>query len=503
MDLSLLNTEITVSRKISDSNKIFLIGDVDKLNVTLSLDEHNVGYLNLEEWTKLLGQCMFGLKDGSFEKYNPSFRALISYFVRRRSGAFLNPFSYFSQQPGWSKQVNNALLQDLNWEFASKLQNIKDQEKVLDDLKKAINSGMLKGIMGGTIGELESQRVRVELQVEEFKKQLDSFKVHPQYKDIELKANELTLQIHSYTNNNIANRNLISHYENNMVEEKIENNIIPIFEEAKINFPDLIKKELSEVQEFHEKVVSNRQMFLLTEIDRLQKEINETDERIKTCSEKRAEYMSVLSEYGALDEYTKLQQKYVSEVSLIKNIDSTIENLKKFEKGKSSLKIKKEILQQDARNDYSERHNQRAKAIQYFNSNSQFLYSESGELLIDITKSGFKFDVKINKSGSECIDHMKVFCYDLMVAQIWSDKENAPGILVHDSTMFDPVDERQVHSAIELAKKESADRGFQYLCLINSDKVEISEGIESCVIRRLTDESETGGVLGFRLNQNS
>ncbi|WML58548.1 DUF2326 domain-containing protein [Neobacillus sp. PS2-9] len=503
LDLTINEFEITVSRKVADPKNIYLSGEIDKLNITLKADKDGSKFLPVNEWTSLLGYLMFDLsEEEQKQKYSPSFRGLISYFIRRKKGAFLSPFSHFPQQREWNIQVSNSFLLGLNWEYASKWQLIKDQEKTLDQLKQATNTGLVKGVMGGSIGELEAQKVRMEFQASEFKKQLDNFKVHPQYKDIENKANELTQQLHTDTNNNISDKKLISFYEKNREEEEPtkKNMIISIFEEAKVKFPDLVKRELEQVQDFHDKVVENRREFLQAEIARLKRNIHERDQKIKSNSDKRAEYLQILSDFGALEEHTNLQQQYLSEVSKIKEIDNAIESLKRFEKGRSSLKIEKEVLQQDARSDYFERLDQRTKAIQLFNSNSQFLYSEPGELLIDITNSGFKFDVHINKAGSEGIEHMKVFCYDLMISQLWSEKEKTPGILVHDSSIFDPVDERQVLSALKLAKEESEKRGFQYICLLNSDKINFNEEFEHYIRLRLTDNSEDGGLLGIRIS---
>lgn len=504
MDLKLNDIEVTVGRSITDPNKIYLCGMTDKLNVSLKLDDKNNKYTSVNEWTTILGEIMFGLL---FEerkiKYSPSFRGLISYFIRRKKGAFLSPFLYFPQQREWNVQVSNSFLLGLNWEYASKWQVIKDQEKTLDQLKTASNVGIVRGILGGSLGELEAQKVRLEFQADEFKKQLDDFKVHPQYKIIEDRANLLTMQIHQNTNDNISDRKLISFYENNFEKEEISNKsmLINIFEEAKVNFPELIKRKIEQVEEFHEQVVKNRRDFLSIEIERLKKDILDRDTRIKLDSEERATFLQILSDYGALEEHTKLQQQYLEQVSKINEVNNAIDNLKRFEQGRSSLKIEKEVLQQEARNDYYERLTQRTKAIQLFNSNSQSLYSEPGELLIDITNAGFKFSVNINKSGSEGIDHMKVFCYDLMISQLWSENLNSPGILIHDSSIFDPVDERQVLSALELAKEESQKKGFQYLCLLNSDKIVINDDMGKYVRKRLTDNSEDGGLLGIRITR--
>ncbi|MFM6349356.1 MAG: DUF2326 domain-containing protein, partial [Dolichospermum sp.] len=120
-----------------------------------------------------------------------------------------------------------------------------------------------------------------------------------------------------------------------------------------------------------------------------------------------------------------------------------IAELKQFEEEKSTLKIEKEQLLQRARSDRGERYEQAERAINLFSTNSRFLYNSFGTLVINVENNGFKFRVDIPNDGSEGIDKMKIFCYDLMLAQIWSERDPSPRILIHDSTIFDGVDDRQ------------------------------------------------------------
>ena len=63
--------------------------------------------------------------------------------------------------------------------------------------------------------------------------------------------------------------------------------------------------------------------------------------------------------------------------------------------------------------------------------------------MVTVSDTGFEFDVHIHRSTSGGVENMKIFCYDLMLAQLWSGRPQAPGFLVHDSIIFDGVDERQ------------------------------------------------------------
>jgi len=79
----------------------------------------------------------------------------------------------------------------------------------------------------------------------------------------------------------------------------------------------------------------------------------------------------------------------------------------------------------------------------------------------------------------------------------------SPGFLIHDSTIYDGVDERQRAEALELAASESRAYGFHYICTLNSDYVprnEFSSGyrIEDYIRLRLTDADVTGCLMGVR-----
>ena len=125
------------------------------------------------EWTEYLGIKMFSLPTKA-NAYSPSFRNLISYFIRREDYAFSHPFEYFAKQPEWSKQVHNAFLLGLGDNYAGEWQEIKDKKKLLSQLKTAAKSGLMKGILG-SLGELESERIRLQSDIEKNRQQLDSF----------------------------------------------------------------------------------------------------------------------------------------------------------------------------------------------------------------------------------------------------------------------------------------------------------------------------------------
>ena len=73
---------------------------------------------------------------------------------------------------------------------------------------------------------------------------------------------------------------------------------------------------------------------------------------------------------------------------------------------------------------------------------------------------------------------------------------------MHDSHLFDPVDARQVGTALKLGAELSASKHFQYIVTLNSDKqVEAPADFNLSAYElptKLTDADETGGLFGLR-----
>lgn len=501
LDLTLGGRPISVSRSTGEPRRVAVEGDVSGWPVQPRAD----GTMAVAEWTSVLGVLTFGLPVGAAEeKYRPSFRSLISYFIRRGRDAFSSPFEHFRKQQEWDKQVCNAFLLGLSWEDARQWQLLKDRKKLVDSLKRAAQGGVLSDVLG-SIGELEAVKVRLGEQANREAESLRSFRVHPNYRDIEQRANELTRQIHDAANENVSRTRLLDFYRRGLEEEREPPTaeVERVYQEAGIALPGLVLKRLDEVAGFHHQLVQNRRGFLAAEIEKLTRDAAEAQETIQKLSNERAELMVVLQTHGALEEHSRLQQLHLETTSQLRDVEARIARIKEFEAGQSELRLQMEQLHVRARQDYEERRPWRERAITLFNANSEALYHSPGNLVIDVQPTGFRFGVEIERATSEGVSSMKIFCYDLMLAQLWADRTPTPGLLVHDSTLFADVDTRQVASALERAAAESERCGFQYICALNSDTVPWTEftagfDLNAHVRLRLTDATDDGSLLGVR-----
>lgn len=498
MELTVADQQMTVHRSI-DRPKV--------VEVEVAPGTRQV--LQLEAWTRLLGSLMFGLDEESSSSLAPSFRSLISYFARRTEG-YDSPFEHFRKQKEWQIQLDNMFLLGLDWTLARSFQGLKERETLLKSLRRAPQAGLMSHL-AGDIGELDAECVRLRDAVQSAEAQLKSFQVHPQYREIEQKANELTETIHELSNLNLVERRTVELYEKSLAEEAepapVPFDVAAIYEEAKLKLPGMVVRHLEEAEEFHRKLIENRRLFLKTEIERLKSSIRMREESIQQRSLERAELLNILRTHTALDEYNLLQARQMKAVADLRATENRLKSLRELKSSQSQIRVEREQLFLRTLADNEERRMIKERAQSLFRENTEALYgSPPGLLIIDTAKTGYKFTTEIRREGSSGVNRMKIFCYDLTLAQLWSKRERTPGLLIHDSAIFDGVDERQRALALERAAWSAAQFGHQYICTFNSDMLPATEfspgfSIDPFVCRRLTDERPAGSLFGFRFER--
>ena len=406
----------------------------------------------------------------------------------------------------WDSQLHLAFLLGLRWSDAAKAQKFKVEAAGLKSLKSAVRSGVYQGLTG-TRSTLVADRARLDAEIRRLEQELAKFQVLENYREIQDQADSLTRQLHELSSQLHLKRRLLQNYQESSAQETPpgQEDLDAIYKELGIQLPQLVRKRFDEVQAFHQALVGNRKQFLSKEQARLEDEIVDLESRQKVAVQKRAELLSLLESHGALEEYSRLQSHVSKQREAIVQIDAQISNLERLEGGNRKLNRERQEHEDFAIEDFQERRAVVENAAAIFNEYFEALYGEPGRLLIDYKPGkGFQLDLEGSpRSGSGGVESMKIFCFDLMLARLWSDHQPRPGFLVHDSLIFDPVDERQIARALELAARESGRYGFQYICCMNTDRVPTKEfsqdfSVDPYVRMTLTDKEPSGALFGIR-----
>jgi len=239
------------------------------------------------------------------------------------------------------------------------------------------------------------------------------------------------------------------------------------------------------------------------EISSAKRRIEQREAIISQKEIRRSQIMDILHSHGALDHFTKLQQELMRLETEAENIRQRYSLAERLETGKTDLAMERQQLLRRLRQDFHEQDETFRKAILAFEEVSTALYEVAGNLVIEPTPNGPQFEIKIQGKRSGGISNMQIFCFDMMLMKLCSEKGIGPGFLFHDSHLFDGVDERQVAKALQLGADNAEKLGFQYIVTMNDDAVPTTfyDGfkLEPHVIStRLTDATEDGGLFGIR-----
>lgn len=464
--------------------------------------------LSNDHWKSDLGALIFGLPvdPDAQSRFGATFRSLFSYFARRQnSGGFVQPTQQSGQQQNWDQQVAVSYLLGLDSGIAQEFQEIRAQEKAMAELRKAAKQGNL-GKFYGNAADFRTRLAIAETKARQLQQQLAAFNVVPEYAAIEQEASEITRTISAVNDENLIDRELVLQLTSSLEDERppAADNIAKLYSEAGVVLPGTVGRRFEEVSEFHEAIVRNRQAHLSAEIAAAQERISaRVTERID-LDRRRAQLMGILQSGGALEHYAKLQEEAGRAEANVEGLRQQLKIAEQIESTKVQLEIERARLRQALQNDLHERSAVVNEAIVIFEELSQALYEQAGNLTIAATPNGPTFEVKIDAQRSKGITNMQIFCFDLMLAELATRRGISPGFLIHDSHLFDGVDERQVAKALQLGAEHAARVGFQYIVTMNSDAVPTDGFAGDFDVRsfmnptRLTDAIDTGGLFGVR-----
>ncbi len=377
----------------------------------------------------------------------------------------------------------------------------------MSELRKAAKEGGL-GRYFGTAADLRTRLTIAEARSRRLAEQLISFNVVPEYAEHEREASMLTREISGLNDENTIDRELILQLRDAMETERppAADNLDRLYREAGVILPGTVGRRFDEVAAFHQAVVQNRREHLANEVDAAEARINDRDRKREQLDERRRQLMAILRSGGALEHYARIQEEAGRAEADAEGLRQRLVTAERIQSTKVELEIERARLLKSLQNDLHERTEVISEAILTFEELSNALYEKAGSLTISPTPNGPTVDVRIDAQRSKGITNMQIFCFDLMLADLATRRGLGPGFLIHDSHLFDGVDERQVAKALQLGADHAAAVGYQYIVTMNSDALprdvfrpgfDVQDFVNPT---KLTDASESGGLFGLRFN---
>jgi uncharacterized protein YydD (DUF2326 family) len=510
MDFDLGGNPTTVSRTGSDPNVFFVLGsDTSNWPDQPKVNEARPNlHLSKAAWHRVLSKVMFGEEVMETNSHSPSLRQLLGYYVRREgAGGYQDPFTQNRRQQDWDKQVANIYLLGLDWTIPQQLQILKDRNSKAVAATKAAKRNTRGVVRLQTSGELRAQLTSHKERLRLLLERVNSFEVLDEYAELEEEASHITRELADISNRNVLDLQFRKEMSSALTETTPapRPDLETLYREIGVALPNTTLQRFDDVAAFHESVVRNRRRYLESQINEIDQEIARRLEEQRTLDARRAEIMGILQAHGALEQYNELQRQVGKIESHVATAQAALDEAVALENSMAQFEFQKSQLYLRLQQDFEEQGEVLQHALTVFESVSAQLYGEGGSLSITPTESGPEFNVQIQGSNSRGISNMQIFCYDMMLMQLSFERGIGPGFLIHDSHIFDGVDERQIARAIEIGDRMSKEFNFQYIMTMNSDDLP-NAGLYSADFLvedhflpvRLTDQNENGGLFGFR-----
>ena len=284
----------TVSRTGADAGTVFLGQE----------------YMRIRDWRTYLGKVLFNLQGLPGE---PAYRSLISFYLRDvTSGAFSKATETHRKQAAIDTQPALTWLFGLDLGLVTKVKEILETERSLDDLRRAARDPVL-GMTIGRARDLEARITTLRIEQERIARELSDFRVVDRYTEHRARADQLSRDIRKLNDELVMAERQVKDIAQAIEQEDTNQPdfeyIQDMYSEVGVVLPASVRRRFDEVVEFHQSVVTNRRRYLESEQARLTEQISSDRAALQALDAQRAELMRILETGGALETYNQLQRE--------------------------------------------------------------------------------------------------------------------------------------------------------------------------------------------------
>ena len=352
-------------------------------------------------------------------------------------------------------KYNNSFKEDTNILQKEEF-NLEMKKKQLDDELIKLNSNLSTLKISENIQEIAQRRAAVDQEIKEISEKLQ--------------INNITI--------NKYNEILKDSNGNEISLKEVKN----IYDTAKIEIPEMIKKKLEEIEDFYKYLIEDKNEIYKNQINKLRKEFDDLSEII-------SENNSFKEAIKVYDVKTKEKMEIDSKISEINGKLAKINNTQ-------SIRANIDIL-------YSELYKEFENANLKINRYKQFIYEMVNKIYIEETRNPYlsinisdgrqkykaipvKIDLSIDGDDGEGIGAVKCLLFDFLIMNYNEEIE----FLIEDSSCFEGIDRRQVKKLIMESKRISENKNKQLIISLNKYLISDLENLSDNIVLKL-DEGNT------------
>lgn len=491
--------EVAVTRAVSPTTRVRVSG----WSATNGATD-----LHIDEWRELLSRKVFRIP---MDTSRPTAGQIWGQLIRTYFG---NPIKGHQSEADWESGVKVGFMLGLSPEILGKAGDVDRLTKQGKAIRAAVREGAIAHL---SLDEsaLRAQLAAARRQRDRTQEDLRSFKVDEQYADHQHEADRLSASIQRLNDEALALQRRLRELDEALQDEVANSQshdltarLERVYAEIGLVLPDTVSRRYEEVQAFHESVVRNRRSFLEQELGAVRERLDAIDAERRTLDEQRSQIMQLLNETVALDTFLSIQRNLAKQEADVADLERRLEAANSISTISNTIKLRTAELVASVRTELNERDDRLNESISLFGELGAEIYTDrEASLLVAPTAKGLLgVEPRISGDASTGVRSVETFMLDVVCTTAAINVGRAPRILVHDSHLFDAIDGRQVASCLNIGARLAEEHGFQYVVTLNSDFLATVEAQSDgafdaepyMLSTRLTDETEAGGLFGFR-----
>jgi uncharacterized protein YydD (DUF2326 family) len=503
-----------------DGWEFYLDIEIDEIQYTITRNTNNQKIVKvndlefkLTEFTDFIQSKVFFNIPSNF-KYL-TFRSLINRFIRPQKSSYDTYNCFLKDEKEYQEMLNNSFLLGLD---IAKIDKKRELRELWDDTEKKKNSIEKDTIMKDFFSEgLDKKKIDIEIlnlekKIQHLSAGISEFKIAEDYDQIKKEADELSQTLKHYKNKRTIITNAINNIQRSLeIKSDLKSkDIKKLYEEANVILNETIKKRFEDVEIFNKKLLNNRQARLIEERKKFEIQLSGIESVIRKLGQQEDNKLYLLKSTGSLEEYAKLNEqlsqikvkyeKLTSYRKLLNEYQNKIDEVKEnFAKENSATN--KYLQENDALKN---------RNIQTFSSFAEQFYANKPSGIIIENNEGdnlnrFKIEATIDSDSGDGVNNVKIFCFDWTLLK--NQNNHNIKYIFHDSRLISEIDPRQIATMFQLAYFNSTENSFQYIISANQkeldaikaefDDIEFKKYILDNLIEDLTDESDSGRLLGI------
>jgi uncharacterized protein YydD (DUF2326 family) len=447
-----------------------------------------------------------------------SFRTLIPRFIRRGNQDYNDPKVTSSDREPYTVLLRNLFLLGLEIGLVEKKYQLRRRQTEIEEFEKNFKKDpfIREYYTGNKDATLQAKHL--EEQILRLESDLSKFQVAEDFYDIEREANRLNTELRELKNKKAIIENSLNNVEKSLHTRTdfSREKLLAVYRELIFAFKEETLKRLGDVELFHEQLIQNRVARLGQERMKLSAELQQTSELIKKINIEVDSKLAYLSDKRALDQYVAVSSQ---RSELLGKLHKLQDYQRLLQKSRDDLvHIRRDFAEETIKTNLylQDSEIERNAQISMFSELSKMFYPEApAGITIDNNqgenKVRFDFDVRIEADGSDGINNVKIFCYDLAILLLGSN--HTVDFIWHDSRLFSDIDPRQRATLFSVAHRFSRKHGKQYIATVNQDQLDALRGEFSDVefdelfagqnvVLRLKDDGAESKLLGIQVDMH-